>query len=384
MQEKKKSPLRGKYLIQNKKALFLLHAVDLFLKGKTFFSKKHFSFKEPKKVLLSNIAHLGDVLLMSSLLPVLHKYIPGVKIGILVASSSSCVLEKHPLVEKIHYLDHWKLERKKRSFFQKWRNYKNSFRKALFEIEQEQYEVAIDLGYHFPNAIPLLYKAKIPVRIGYSSGGFSPLLTHPKKWKWEKKSAAYYFLDLLFFLTISEKEKLKPSLFASIKKEESFSEYIVIHMGTGSDLKKWPIPYWKKLVEKLSLENIHLVFTGKGEKERKEVEEVVKGLASSSFSYREASWEEYVLLVKKAKGLIAVDTVAGHVASSFSIPSVLIYTGINLIENWRPLNEKAEVLVKKLPCYPCHRSRGCFSMECIRGVSPEEVFKKAKSLFQKS
>ncbi len=323
---------------------------------------------------------MGDVILMSSLFPILHKNFPGIKIGVLIAKSSGSVFQEHPLIEKIHYLDHWKLVREKLSWFHKWKKYKKSFQKALLQVQEEKYEVAIDVCYHFPSAAPFLYKAKIPVRIGYVSAGFFPLLTHSKKWKLQKKSAAEYFRDLLSFLTPLSKESLKPSIPTPFQYKRVFPEYILIHMGTGSELKKWPNASWKKLVEKLGKEKLPLVFTGKGEKEMAEIREVTEGLTRGCFSVRQVDWQEYVFLIQKAKGLIAVDTVAGHVAACFSIPSVLIYTGIALIENWKPLNEKAEILSKPLPCYPCYRSRGCKEMRCIREVSVDEVLQKTKTL----
>ena len=39
-----------------------------------------------------------------------------------------------------------------------------------------EYEIAIDTYHFIQNSIPLLWLARIPIRIGYTSGGFGPLL----------------------------------------------------------------------------------------------------------------------------------------------------------------------------------------------------------------
>ena len=151
--------------------------------------------------------------------------------------------------------------------------------------------------------------------------------------------------------------------------------YLLIHMGSGNGMKEWPTALWRGLVVRLVQAGEKCVFTGKGEKERAVVREVMGDLPNCVDLCDQVSWEECVELVRDAKRVVGVDTSVGHVTGATETPAVLLYTGVNRLENWSPLNPQATILMKEVPCYPCFRPRGCETMECIRGVTVDEVFR---------
>ena len=381
---KKETPLHGKYLVQNKLARFSLQVFDLFFSPFFCFRKKNFSIAAPRKIVISNLAHLGDVILMTSILPIVKQNFPEVKIGVVVGSWSKHLVENHPLIDFVYFVDHWKLSREKSSIWEKYKTYRKTFKIAQNEIKKIKYDVAIVGNYHFPNAIPLFYFAKIPIRVGYVSGGFGFLLTHPHFWELKKQSAASYMLDLLKKLFSKTIEQVKPTPAYFSGSHRNKESYVIVHMGTGNAIKEWPISSWLKLCKKLDQERYKLIFTGKGSKEQKMAEWVHSKLNLSENLVNKLNWDQYLSYMENASLLLSVDTVAGHVASYFETPSVLIYTGINITEHWKPLNPKAVILSKKIPCSPCFRSKGCMSMKCIRGVSWIEVYKETQRTLKRS
>lgn len=76
---------RIEYPIQNKPAKHLLSLVDRFLSP---FSKVPKPIPPPKKLLLCNGTHLGDVILTTSLLPPLKSAYPDLQIDILPTSGN--------------------------------------------------------------------------------------------------------------------------------------------------------------------------------------------------------------------------------------------------------------------------------------------------------
>ncbi len=336
--------------------------------------------------MLSNLAHMGDVVLMTSLLPVLKKTYPQAAIGVLIGSWSLPLLKNHPLVDRIHIVDHWKLHRSPLSLAKKFVGYWKTKRKAMREIRGSSYDVAIDAYYYFPNAVPIFWKAKIPVRIGYTSGGFGPLLTHAVDWTNSNQSVVHYYCALIDFLNIPREEYF-PLLRPSLPRNKSLSGnqylqqnstlevsqgYIVIHIGPGSPLKEWPLENWQKLVAKL--QNHPLIFTGKGEREKEQIDLIIQGRKGCINLADRLTWDEYTAILQDAKLLIGVDSVPGHLAACYGTPSVLIYSGMSNIHHWSPRSPHCTILTNHMPCSPCYRGQGCSTMSCIREVNVETVY----------
>jgi ADP-heptose:LPS heptosyltransferase len=368
-----KRPLKGNYLIQNPLANRLFRFIDHSLS--LLKVEKNFPIKTPQKILLSNIAHLGDVLLMTSLLPILKKAIPGVQIGVIVGSWSESMVKNHPLIDHVHFFDHWKVARNSSSLLKKMSKTTEMKNRVIAELKKEQYDIAVECSFHFPNTIPLTYKAGIPVRLGYISGGFGPLLTHPLPWLPNQGSVANYMLTLIqTFITVSD-VTLKPIL--PITNPVTVPKpYIIIHMGSGDAIKEWPPEKWKELTHKLSQDCHFLVFTGRGEREAKMIQEISCGLNLCD----QLSWSECISLVRDAGALISVDTGIAHVAAAFNTPSILIFTGIHPLDLWCPLSPNAHILTHPVPCSPCHRAGGCAAMSCIKNVSVDAVYEKVSHL----
>lgn len=323
-----------KYLLQNPYAKMSLSAIDTFLS--LFFHPQKNPLPCPKKLLLCNGAHLGDCILTTALLPALKEAYPDLKIGMLVGSWSQPIVENHPLIDRTHFVDHWKLNRSSLTLAQKIAHYRKTKKKVLPELSD--YDTAVDCYFHFPNNAPLLYQAKIPTRIGFISAGFGPLLTHPHPWPFRQESVVNSFATLLPSLRQS---LLKPTLFPH--KNSPYNDYCVIHMGTGDPARKWPLEKWKELTAKLKQK---LIFTGQGRQEWDDIEEVIANRPSCLNLCNKLNFCELVSIIAGADLLISVETAAGHIASAVDTPSVLLYATYPPTL-WAPYSPKATVISMK-------------------------------------
>ncbi|MBI1920694.1 MAG: glycosyltransferase family 9 protein [Geobacter sp.] len=335
----------------------------------------------PRKILICDIAHLGDVVIATSVIPVLKNLFPDARLGFLVGSWSKCVIEGHPHISWIHTLDHPKLNRSPVSRIEKFRRYANQRRKALAEIKAVGYDVAVELLPYFANTIPLLWQAGIPVRVGYTSGGYGSLLTHPLDWVTDNRHIAENHFDLLRFLGASD-ERHKALLHYDLPQNycESAADapvggkYLVVHMGSGAESKNWLAEKWRQLVIRLVEEGNTVVFTGSSQKEDAEIQRVSEGVTNCVNLCGKLNWPQFVDVIRHAGILISVDTVAGHLAAAFDKKAVVIFNGVNNISQWRPYGEQIRVVTCVADCSPCYLPRGCMPMSCIRNVEVDEVF----------
>lgn len=326
------SPLRGKYLVRQPLVNALLRCLDALLPP---YRRKEIG--APRRILLSNLAHLGDVVIATSVLPALKKAYPEAEIGFLIGSWARPVLQEHPLVDYIHRVDHWKISRAPVPLWRKIVRYYRTSHTALREIKALRYDIAIDLYYYFPNSIPLLWQARIPVRIGYISGGFGRLLTHPLEWQNRKQPVAQYHFDLLSLLSIPRENPALPALSAL----PSTSSCIVCCAGPPRSLKAWDPIKWQELIGRLVDEGHQIIFTGQGLEEREHADSLHPPHPNLRNLCDQLSWQEFVSLISGAQLLISIDSVAAHIASGFQIPSIVFFCGISDPAHWCPPNAVA-------------------------------------------
>lgn len=389
------SPLRRGYLVRRPLSNLLLRAADgaLRLAGAGRHSRAAVPVPRPERLLLCVGGHLGDAVIATSVLPILAEMLPDTEIGILVGSWSRGIVEAHPNISRIHTVDHWRVNRETMSGARKIAAYRRDVRQALREIRDARYDVAIDLYPYSPNHIPLLWRAGIPVRIGYTSGGFGPLLTHPREWVDRDQHVAEYHLDLLRILLPDlprdyelayslgvAGERLARSVVAEYDPREG--DYLVVHMGVGARFRQWPEHAWCEVVSRLAADGHRIVFTGVGEEETSAAERVAAHAPGSVNLCGRLSWDDFLATLRSARLLLCMDSLAAHLAAGLSTPCVVIMSGISNPHHWRPLSSSALPVLNHTPCAPCHQSSGCPGMECVRELPATTVLAAANRVLR--
>lgn len=335
--------------------------------------------REPRRVLLASGGHLGDAVILTSTISLVRKVWPDAEIGVLTGSWTVPVLAAHPAINHLHLVDHWRLNRSGGGWVGKWLRYLETRAAAVREIREVGYEVAFDLYPFVPNSSLLLWAAGIPVRVGYSSGGFGALYTKRSRWLSDDRHVAEHHRGLLAsvehaFATAGPLQYALPETSGS-RPLAPGRDYLVVHMGSGLRQKEWPRERWQVLVSKLLAGGHSLVFTGSGPREAEEVREVAGGRMDCHDCVGRLTWDEFVETIRGARAVISVDSVAGHIAGAVGTPVVVLISGINSIPQWQPLGETVEMISNPVACAPCHRSRGCASMACVREIPVDRVLR---------
>ena len=82
------------------------------------------------------------------------------------------------------------------------------------------------------------------------------------------------------------------------------------------------------------------------------------------------------LLMKRFRVFIGPDSGPTHIAASLGVPSLFLYSGTNVFEQWKPLSEAAVILRHSVPCSPCHLEVcNVQGHPCMSEIKPEAVLK---------
>lgn len=335
-----------------------------------------------ERILVANWAHLGDVISTIGALRALRHRYPAARIGMIVGSWGQAALAGTGLVDDLHIIDHWALNRSALSRPDKWRQYRTTRRRALQDIRRIRYQAAIDLFPIFPPAHPLFFKVGIPLRIGYVSGGFGPLLTHPVAWETRRRPMADHYRPLLDalspdapFLPAEMRPHRDPrtldTLPANLAEE---LPYIVVHPGAGSPNRLWGEERWRQFITLFVSRSpgYRIVITGSGAGDvalADQLEQAAPGIINQA---GRSDWDTFVRTLASASLVVCPDTVTGHVAAMLDVPVVTIFTGTNDPYLWAPYTDRVAVMTRPVVCAPCN-SPGCPAMACFLNVPPADV-----------
>jgi heptosyltransferase-2 len=142
-------------------------------------------------------------------------------------------------------------------------------------------------------------------------------------------------------------------------------------MGIG-DYRSWPLANWLELGRTLKEQGWDILFTGAKGLEAEMAADVAKRLGVRSAAGN-LSWREFVRSVADASAIISVDTVTGHLAACFGTPSIVLLSGRWGSKFFRPNSAKTVTITHPVGCAPCHRSKGCTAMACLKYISVGEV-----------
>lgn len=92
-----------------------------------------------------------------------------------------------------------------------------------------------------------------------------------------------------------------------------------------------------------------------------------------------ATVAEQGAVIARSALVLTNDSGPMHIADAFRRPTVVMYSGTELEEQWRPRTTRAKLLRRETACSPCYEFDCPRHMECL-DILPEEVVKEAELL----
>lgn len=376
------------YVIKNKLYILLIFTFDIIgtiITAPFKLIKKRLR-KDPKKILIIRLDHIGDLISATPVFRILKEAYPNAKLDVLASKRNIDILKNNPFIDEIMPYDApWFNRRKKRLI--KVREY---FR-LVNMLKKQKYDLGIDLRGDIRHII-LMRLACIYYRVGYGTTGGGFLLNREINYRTGVHEVDHN-LDVIREIGINITE-VKPDFFTSKEQEESTKrllsdkglmpgDFIVsMHPGAGYPSKRWTSSKWAQLIDKLNTEfNAKVIIVG-AEEEKSLLVNIRKETKIEPISaVGETSLGELAALFKNVNLFIGTDSGPSHIASAVNTPSVILYSGTNDSRQWAPLSDKNHIIQKDIPCKHCERLK-CANNICMDIISVDETMDAARRIIK--
>ncbi|MFH1478209.1 MAG: glycosyltransferase family 9 protein [Candidatus Omnitrophota bacterium] len=337
-----------------------------------------------KKILLIELAGIGDAVLSTPMIRNLRNAYPDAFIYYLCFPGPSRFIKKSPYLNKI-----FTIHKGFSGFFY------NII--VLNNLRNMRIDVAINLYQHytFIGAIKmnlLLKSINAKKNIGRNTDGKGFFYDVRIEDRIETgKHEVEYKLDLARSLDCEIKDKKLEVYFddCAEKKAEKFLEnnsisnsdiLIGINPGGNRQVSLWDPKNFSNVAEALIKKyNAKIIITG-SKKESILVKKIRQNMSFDIIDATIMSLEELAVLIKRFRLYISNNTGPMHIANALEVPLISIEGGV-LFKTAPYQKDKCIILRKHIECSPCYKQR-CSSMKCLKMISPEEVIQASIKLLE--
>ncbi len=333
--------------------------------------------REPRSILVVQLDHLGDAVLSTPMLRALRERFPAAAIDVLASDWNREIFEASPHVRRLHVSG------------RNWQARGQGGQSHLIEalrlgrrMRRHRYELGIDPRGDFLIAL-VLWLAGIPRRLGWAAGGGGFLLTDVPSWD-PVRHEIDSRLALMTPLGVAggaRTPEILPSwadrysvreLLATLP--ETHQPLLVLHVSAGTSAKRWPVRYLSELVTRLLDQFDGTIILVGEEQDRLRARQIARR------DTRLVDWTgrvtvlELAALLEEADAFIGADSGPAHIAAAVGTPSVVLFSGTNRLERWRPRGNDQQILRWTVPCSPCHlKECPVPGHPCMTGIRPSDV-----------
>ena len=331
--------------------LFIDFFVDFF--RSTFGDKRTKASVLPKKILLFNFGHLGDMLMMGYMINALKQNFPEIEIHLVAGSWCKDLTEKNELFDKIFYLNHHKTNRSSASKFAKFRLYLNDIFAFINTQKHQFYTHSFDFRYSGHNANILLPFLNIDKKIGFGTVGYGGFLDQEYFIPQQNSHTIDIQAQGLNSIGISINSKLiEPKIFLPKDVSNLFllnidSPFFMIFPEAGADIKMVNHEFWVRIINILVEKKVDakIVICGLTEYSKELILKLSKKSCHENIvdAIGKLSILQINSLLQKSLGAITLDSFPAHLASAQTPTLCLFKDGFGL--EYLPINKFPVVVI---------------------------------------
>jgi len=156
---------------------------------------------------------------------------------------------------------------------------------------------------------------------------------------------------------------------------EERTKVIILHPGSGSRKKIWPLNLFLDLFRHLQNHSNRIFLIVLGPAEGPEIQQAFEVLDFPHLTLaKDLSLVELASVMEGCQLFIGNDSGISHLAAALGLPTLAIF-GPTDYRVWSPRGVKVEVIRREIPCSPCDGERLslCKEMDCLNRIEVEDV-----------
>ncbi|HEX6799863.1 MAG TPA: glycosyltransferase family 9 protein [Ktedonobacterales bacterium] len=154
--------------------------------------------------------------------------------------------------------------------------------------------------------------------------------------------------------------------------------YMLLHPGASCEARRYPAERYTEVARLLDARG-HRVIVAGAEREAEIVRTAARGIPAERALLGKTSVAELAALIERAALVICNDTLTLHLADAVRTPLVVLYSGTEYDEQWRPRAVRHRLLRRPTDCQPCYRFTCPIGLPCL-DIPPKEVVAAAEEL----
>ena len=346
----------------------------------------------PKRILVLRMDLIGDLVLSLPVVRSLKRTYPDAEIDLLAIPSSSKVVTSDPdLTEVIAYDPN--IWRRPKALF-KMQNWHDVW--ALRDrLRSQHYDLAVSIFGPWAAILAMLSGAQR--RVGFGRESYPGFITDNVDGAHWQSGDHLHEVDYCLQLaqaagaTIEPGDRV-PRLYVDHHAQQEIDEIllregiqpdrpiIACHVSSNNgQSKRWPTPYWAKLIDWLICEDSMTVVLTGATNDLPLIETILHRTHKQPVNMAgKTSLLQLAALLQRANLLITGDSGPMHIAAAVGTPLIAIHGPTNPVMSG-PISPYATVLRSDIWCSPCYTARGgpadCrfFTTQCMKDITPEQV-----------
>jgi heptosyltransferase-2 len=360
------------YPDSSERSIKIIKTIDkvlCFLKVKSRYIAKDIGTEE---ITFVQLAHIGDMILMLPAVKAL-KLMTGNKISLVVSSGNFKLATQLSFIDRVYIVDAPYFSRGK----------KLSYLKFVDQVRNIKTGILFDVRGDLRNNLFLKLFAKKQLFTGYNVGGGGALLDvelpyvhggHVSR----RSNALFNYLNLPDPV-FSDHWNIDDLPCAPIEHVALPVKFVVVHLGSGAQARKWPVKNFIQTIKVLTLYFPVYVMGIESDLSANELTEIslINNVTNCIGKF---SILESISIVKKCTLFLGLDSGFSHIAALLYRKIVLIFSGTVSLDEWIPISLFKDQLTIIKEKVDCDLTTGCGKLKCadnicMNRILPDRVIK---------
>jgi lipopolysaccharide heptosyltransferase II len=342
----------------------------------------HNDWLDVRRLLVMRLDNIGDVVMLSPALRSLRQGLPDAHITLMASPAGAQVAPLLPWID-----DTWTYEALWQDAFGTIPFEPSREARLIDELRDGRFDGAIVFTSFSQSPFPAAYAcylAGIPLRAGESREFAGSVLTHAAPHLPDAAHQVERNLQLVQHLGIPARDHLlglsipveaqeRAASLLRVRGLDADRPIVAVAPGASCSARRYDASRYASAVRLIADELPMAVVLLGSVKERSLTAAVREQSGVDALDLAgETSVPEFAAIIARARLVIANNSAAVHIADALMRPTVVLYSGTDLEEQWMPRHAAAVALRRATACSPCYRFSCVYEMECL-DVPPEEI-----------